>query len=563
MTTLTPEQSQELVAAVAQLQESTRALAVENQKKGEEIANLRAQLEESRSPIPTSTSTSTSQMTPLVNKWAPEAFDGTHEKWKAWSLKFRSFVAAFHQGNLGQQIKKVEEDRDKEVMNASLPAETLPCSASLYGALIATCEGKALVIVERAGSSEGFEAWRRLLVAYEPQTKVTKIAKMLQILSWTFTAASEKDVQEQLERYDQAIALYEREVGMRLDDDTKIGVVIKGLDAGVLREHLLLTSEQHTSYAAFRENLDKIVRARSLAMSTATPMALDAVNKGSGKGDIGKGKKTGGGGKGGSGKGGRGGSSAPKGSKFDGFCNHCGKYGHKVVDCWQKQEASNTGKKKEGKKGKDSGKKGGGRGGGKMNDLSGNPEGNSKGTQVPTEVLSSLSLCELALDHVGGDDRRPADERQITWHIDSGACVTVAPQTHPALRGYRIHLDNQKGQHYKTASGNKVVDEGCRVLVGKGPEAELPVVVKTRIADVSRPLMSVAGLVDNGFDVTFSRSGAYAKNSVTGRKIDFARVGPTWTLKMDLEAPAPANTRLDAALAALSADPFSGQGKGP
>jgi hypothetical protein len=79
----------------------------------------------------------------------------------------------------------------------------------------------------------------------------------------------------------------------------------------------------------------------STRRSWATPMQVDYVGEytGKGKGKDGKGKKgrnswygegkskDGKKGKDGKGKG-------KKGVKFDGNCNHCGKYGHKKETCW-------------------------------------------------------------------------------------------------------------------------------------------------------------------------------------------------------------------------------------
>ena len=462
-------------------------------------------------------------------------------------------------------MAKVEKERDNSALNAVMPAEALPASTSLYSALIATCEGKALVIVERSGAAEGLEAWRRLVTTYETQTKVTRIAKMLQILSWNFTASNEKDVQEQLERFDSAVAQYEKETEVAIDDDTKTGVVIKGLDAGVLREHPLLTSEEHRSYSAFRENLDRIVRARALAMGTTAPMNIDSVAP-SGKGKTGKD-----GGKGPHWGQQKGTSSEQKGKnkgtnssvKFEGKCHNCGKPGHKAADCWQKTQPSGQGKGGKGKgKGRGKGK------GGRVNEL-GESTGHEAqsapstgGSQNEAQaILSSLSLCSLALDHVAHGDRISQADRGLVWHVDSGACVTVVPENHKAVRGYKTHRDGQSGQTYRTASGEAVRDEGLKYLFGTGGGTCSPMVVRSRVAKVSRPLLSVASLVDNGFEVLFTKNKACAENPDTGRCFDFVRQGSTWTLPMQLDAPEGANQRLNEMVRSVSADgPFNGQG---
>eukprot|EP00959_Pyramimonas_sp_CCMP1952_P219488 4589510-Pyramimonas_sp.AAC.1 len=82
---------------------------------------------------------------------------------------------------------------------------------------------------------------------------------MIQILQWDFKSG---DLLDRLEALDLAVSKYESATGKVIDDDTKIGIVIKGMEAGALREHMLLHSERCVTYEEFREEVGTIAVAR-------------------------------------------------------------------------------------------------------------------------------------------------------------------------------------------------------------------------------------------------------------------------------------------------------------
>ena len=57
-----------------------------------------------------------------------------------------------------------------------------------------------------------------------------------------------------------------------------------------------------------------------------------------------------------------------------------------------------------------------------------------------------------------------------------------------------------------------------------------------QVAEITQPLVSVAGLVDGGNVVVFSEKGGYVHNPRTGRKIQLPRVGNTFCLDMKVSA---------------------------
>eukprot|EP00973_Karenia_brevis_P075997 10556565-Karenia_brevis.AAC.1 len=141
----------------------------------------------------------------MVAKWAPDAFDGTQEAWRSFSLKFRSYVGAMAKGQTGVWMDFVSTNRETSAKIAVLDPRATVSAAILWSALIAVCEGKSLTVIERAGEGEGLEAWRLLLGKYDVQTRQTKVIRMIQVLNWDFMSG---DLMDRLEAFDLAVSKY-------------------------------------------------------------------------------------------------------------------------------------------------------------------------------------------------------------------------------------------------------------------------------------------------------------------------------------------------------------------
>ena len=90
--------------------------------------------------------------------------------------------------------------------------------------------------------------------------------------------------------------------------------------------------------------------------------------------------------------------------------------------------------------------------------------------------------------------------------VDSGAGASVLPSTvcvHLPLE----KLEDDAKRSYRTAIGEDVPDEGQRVLIGQpyGSTAGRSTAIKFRVANVCKPVASVAELVDSGHQVVFEK----------------------------------------------------------
>ena len=135
-----------------------------------------------------------------------------------------------------------------------------------------------------------------------------------------------------MELFDRAAAKYQARSGDTLSDAMKIGIALRQMAEGSLRQHLVLNSTRLVAWKDFKQEVTDVQRA--LASIGPVPMDVGAVFKG-GK-SVGKNAHKNGKGKG----------------MNDAKCRNCGRAGHFARDC----AVSGSGKHLVGKGGKKNGK---------------------------------------------------------------------------------------------------------------------------------------------------------------------------------------------------------------
>ena len=157
------------------------------------------------------------------------------------SLKMRSFYGNYLDGQMGDWMDNIKENRDKDCKIDYLGPEARKPAEMLYQGLIAFCEGDAFTIVENVGEGEGPEAWRSLYCRYDVQTRQSRVSQLMRLLD---TEVREDDVFNCLAKFDRDWQRWESKAKKDWDElinDSKIGVVLKGLEVGPMKTNCYLS----------------------------------------------------------------------------------------------------------------------------------------------------------------------------------------------------------------------------------------------------------------------------------------------------------------------------------
>ena len=197
-------------------------------------------------------------------------------------------------------------------IDKTLLSETICVQGQLlHNLLVHLVGGKALAILRCVEPGNGYEAWRRICVEYEPATPVRYTSILTGILSPSWT--EQRPFAEQLLAWERAIDMYEAASGQRVTDDVRVATMLKYAPAAVKMFLRLTPPEMMESYGRLRDGmLTYLSRTRyfdqeGMAVDIPVPMDVSALQapaltmpkgkaKGRGKGDSkgqGKGKAKG------------------------------------------------------------------------------------------------------------------------------------------------------------------------------------------------------------------------------------------------------------------------------
>ena len=115
--------------------------------------------------------------------------------------------------------------------------------------------------------------------------------------------------------------------------------------------------------------------------------------------------------------------------------------------------------------------------------------------------------------------------------MDSGAAAPVAPPS--MLPNVKIEPSpgSVRGQHFTSASKHKLKNLGQQRTNACTEEGD-PTSVLFQIADVSKPLVSVASICERGNRVIFGKAGGVVQNLTTGKEIPFHRRNGIYILSL-------------------------------
>ena len=428
-------------------------------------------------------------------------FDSKVASWKDWASKFENMAAVVVPSSRDTLDWAAQQDTPiLNVDDGEAGPDSVEINLQVYVALAELLEGEALDIVQNTTRGAGLEAWRKLVRRFDPQTVGRKRTLLSRESAWVVTS------HWTVGRTCQIVSV---ESARKNSDDVRSGILTEMCPEHI-KTHIHFNLFRLPDYASVRSEIETFLEARQ-SSSNLDAMDIGSLHgqkgvcrkcgqkghwaascpkrvKSGGKGDEGKGQgKKGKSSKGkdddGKGKGNGGKWQARK--AFDGYCNHCWKWGHMEKNCLIKSK-SKFGKSKS----------------------ASSLDESEKMDQRTLHLADSVCAHFETIVMTGSGQNC----RKVTFTLDSGAAVSAAP--HHLGDDYPIQIEEPRS--YKTATGSLVQDEGFRVL---------PIVIEEglhrsmnfRVVFVHKALVSASKVCRKGYqiilDSKLGRSGMLHKRT--------------------------------------------------
>jgi len=473
----------------------------------------------------------------------PDSYTGSDAaSWRAWSRSFRGYFSLVFSSASEPFFDALSETRteitalDEPTWESRFPG-VVEIQKILYQMLD---KMMAQSILHRQVTSvphqRGLEAFRRLERAADPCGDIHELGSVQALLRTTAVTDVVNGLITAIAEFDNKLDIHLRRGGDALADKTLASAYLSLIpDDHPLREHISLTRASYADAASLKQFLlSYCLGKQSAAAAAALSGAMDLSPFGKGKGKDKNGS--------GSGKDGH------KANKFQGTCNHCGKPGHKMKECWrwqaEQQKASSSyqsSSSSSGGKGGKGGAKGGGKfGGGKGG--GGKPKGKGKSKGVNAVVTWDDDWAGAWEDDwaqgndEGQDDKGQEEEATVGYlinslltlsslssslvvesssvclplsslgsqviaiMIDSGAAISACPESFMKTLGRELPTRYQ-GRHFVAASGHKIAAIFSRALMFTARDEfsqEHSLGVRFEACAVKKPIISVSELTRAG-----------------------------------------------------------------
>ena len=113
-----------------------------------------------------------------------EKFGGEPSKWREWAFQFKTAVGGANAGvrDVLDQIQNSQKDPVwNDIFMQMTEQDRNKFAAELYNVIVTLVTGEALTVVRGVGG-DGFEAWHRLLVRFDPKTPARALRMMMAVM---------------------------------------------------------------------------------------------------------------------------------------------------------------------------------------------------------------------------------------------------------------------------------------------------------------------------------------------------------------------------------------------
>ena len=192
----------------------------------------------------------------LINK--PPVLEGKSiedeiKLFRDWSWQLTQFLSAIDSGYT-TEIESLMSDPSKPLDMSTASAETRQRGAKLYGLLASLCRNRSLSVVRSVKQSDGFEAYRQLVLTLRPSNNNRGLALMGALTNWQ-PFNMQQLLQPQLLRLEEALE-EARRAGSTIPDQLQQAILLKCV-SGQLKTHLNLAIQDSTTFQELREQVLK------------------------------------------------------------------------------------------------------------------------------------------------------------------------------------------------------------------------------------------------------------------------------------------------------------------
>ncbi|CAK0885065.1 unnamed protein product [Prorocentrum cordatum] len=427
----------------------------------------------------------------------PDVFTGEEHKWNDWKVIFKAYCGVVI-ADLLAGMRLAESADEASVQNDDFLEENMrQASQQLYYILLLLCRQHPLTTIVNAGENEGFQAWRKLVEYYEPNARSRIAGQLLNLLNFSFTG----DVEDRLALFERELLRHEQRSGEALYAST------------------LLNATRLVEWQDFRREVTDIRRAQSAIAPVPVPMVDLSGGVGEHGADAGSHQRL------------------PVdeydraigGQLYVDGCDYEAESGDGDVAALYLNDADEQVSYPFAN----------------LHSLSIYDPGPDKADAVDFAIGAALDLNMI---HGNSDAEEVELNGILRVGIDSCAAASALPRG--SCTDYPVHEGGQ-AISYMTASGHYANDEGEKIFVGAMPGASQARAAMLRVADIGKPLLSVAEMVDSGHRLVFDSEGgqdiSYAYHKTSGDVVKFCRRNKVYEMDMHVDPHVPEVCPVEAA----------------
>ena len=150
------------------------------------------------------------------------SFSGKEEDWPTWSFVARSYTDLLPMGFRELLVDAEGAAAAGEIRLVDMTPMAQTHAWTLFNVLTQSVEGRALSVIMNAEQSNGLQAWRLMVDAYEPREGGRWTAMLMGIISPSWGHVKEADFMETLDTWEIQVRRYEDQSKETVNDATKV-----------------------------------------------------------------------------------------------------------------------------------------------------------------------------------------------------------------------------------------------------------------------------------------------------------------------------------------------------